>query len=30
MGDIGGTIQGDNSTEHCFVLKDLILMNFFK
>ena len=28
MGDNGGKVQGDNSTGHWFVLKDLILMNF--
>ena len=25
-----GIIQGDNSTGNCFVLRDLIPMNFFK
>ena len=30
MGDRGGIIQGDNSAGHCFVLMDLIPMNFFK
>ena len=28
MGGNGGKVQGDNSTGHWFVLKDLILMNF--
>ena len=30
MGDTRGIIQGNNSEKHCFVLSDLILMNFFK
>ena len=30
MGDTGGIIQGDNSAGHCFVIRDLIPMNFFK
>ena len=30
MGDTGGIIQADDSAEHCFVLRDLIPMNFFK
>ena len=30
MGDIDGIIRGDNSAGHCFVIRDLIPMNFFK
>ena len=30
IGDAGGIIQGDNSTRHCFIINDLISMNFFK
>ena len=30
MGDTGVIIQGDNSAGHCFVIRDLIPMNFFK
>ena len=30
MGNRGGIIQGDNSAGHCFVLRNLIPMNFFK
>ena len=30
MGDTGGTIRGDISAGHCFVLRDLTPMNFFK
>ena len=30
MGNPGGIIQRDNSDEHCFVLRDLIPMNFFR
>ena len=32
MGDTGGegTIQGDNHAGHCFLLRDLIPMKFFK
>ena len=30
MGNAEGIIQGDNSAEHCFVIRDLIPMNIFK
>ena len=30
MGNRRGIIQGDNSAGHCFVLRNLIPMNFFK
>ena len=30
MGNAEGIIQGDNSTGHCFVLRDLIPRNIFK
>ena len=30
IGGTGDIIQGDNSAGHCFVLKILILMTFFK
>ena len=30
MGDTGSIIQGDSSAGHCFVLKDLIPVNFFE
>ena len=30
MRDAGGIIQGDNSTRYCFIIRDLISMNFFK
>ena len=30
MGDIDGIIWEDNSAGHCFVIRDLIPMNFFK
>ena len=30
MGNTGGIIQGDNCPEHCFVPRNLILMNFFE
>ena len=30
IGNTEGIIQGDNSAEHCFVLRELITINFFK
>lgn len=30
VGNTGGIIQGDYSVVHCFVLRDLILINFSK
>ena len=30
IGNAGGILQGDNSTGHFFVLRDLILLNFFQ
>ena len=29
IANMGGTIKGDNSAEHCFVLRDFIPMNLF-